>query len=728
MVFVASLGKRLDEDLLTPYKFSLLLCVREVCHYKNELRKRPQDSIPWFRSQSHKRDFLIATLTLIQGPDLELSTLMKNLEDLFTAELYNAILMRLREVAEGGVSKLMDYFSSLETLLVDPSSGPSIVHRSSIIGLFLRRMMLAFDKLLFAQTIKLYHSYQKYCSSLTVNSSVHDASSKLDHLFEDSVPTSRRQAELFVARQVALLQINPKAAIPTVELQHRLRRLIAANPTLSEAHFLNLMNCIRAKEYSGAIHALHRAFDGAPYDNAEPKCDEFSQNFRYASLNLGTLLSRFGFGQESLLALNEAMTMAREAGDHSCLQHALSWLYRLETERKELLLERSIAKAGELSLPYLTSLGILMYSQLKAKTVLPAQVFEFLRKCDILNCQHSILDLTTQSFAQRAGLWNMYGKRKLVALSTQLLLHLNATDPSCSGTYLCGESLCLAFCHMAQAFADEGKYDFAAKVLLLSKEEFPVEAEYSELWTFTEQVINYDRALYQGHWEAADTAADNLSVFDEKESRIRKAEVSLYKGDLVQCHRILDQILSDADDPAYKIRALNLQGLCYCQGSTLTLALLPLCKGLALAQKHHLNQLANLSTMYMAYTHYLMDHPYQALNLLDRIKIVVISQGCVLYRAKISLFHAKCLVKLAESHLSEPKKTEALIKATEVMGKAAEDFLKINAYYFARDAYFHQAVTFNILKKRDLRNTAAYKYKQLDQQCGSSTINWKNIL
>lgn len=54
------------------------------------------------------------------------------------------------------------------------------------------------------------------------------------------------------------------------------------------------MNCLRVREYCGSVHSLHRAFDCISSDDT--KGDENSRNFRYAALNLGSLLCRFGFG------------------------------------------------------------------------------------------------------------------------------------------------------------------------------------------------------------------------------------------------------------------------------------------------------------------------------------------------------------------------------------------------------------------------------------------------
>lgn len=104
-----------------------------------------------------------------------------------------------------------------------------------LLGLFVRHMMLAFDKLSFGQMIKLYHNYQNYCCILTAEDNSYDLSDLETTITEDAVPTSRRQAELFVARQVTRLQTNEKAALSPSELQKKLRYLLTTTPSLAEA-------------------------------------------------------------------------------------------------------------------------------------------------------------------------------------------------------------------------------------------------------------------------------------------------------------------------------------------------------------------------------------------------------------------------------------------------------------------------------------------------------------
>ena len=55
---------------------------------------------------------------------------------------------------------------------------------------------------------------------------------------------SRRQAELFIARQSALLQNNENAALSPPELQDQIRKVLLANPEHAEAVSLCTTLCV----------------------------------------------------------------------------------------------------------------------------------------------------------------------------------------------------------------------------------------------------------------------------------------------------------------------------------------------------------------------------------------------------------------------------------------------------------------------------------------------------
>jgi len=72
-------------------------------------------------------------------------------------------------------------------------------------------------------------------------------------------------------------------------------------------------------------------------------------------------------------------------------------------------------------------------------------IFQLLSQSDILNCQHSLQDLTGNVFAQKATLWVLYGRPAMASLYSQLLLHSEAQDFN-------AEATCAAVCHLAMQF------------------------------------------------------------------------------------------------------------------------------------------------------------------------------------------------------------------------------------------------------------------------------------
>ena len=73
----------------------------------------------------------------------------------------------------------------------------------------------------------------------------------------------------------------------------------------------------------------------------------------------------FQHKSEAISALKEAIMMAQESNDHLCLQHALTWLFRVQPDNQHLLMQRCISKCNTLGLSYLTSLGMLQWFPLK---------------------------------------------------------------------------------------------------------------------------------------------------------------------------------------------------------------------------------------------------------------------------------------------------------------------------------------------------------------------------
>ena len=58
--------------------------------------------------------------------------------------------------------------------------------------------------------------------------------------------------------QVELLQKAECHAQSPEQIRHAVQRILEDNPDLIEAYFLDFLNCLRAREYCGAMQAIHK--------------------------------------------------------------------------------------------------------------------------------------------------------------------------------------------------------------------------------------------------------------------------------------------------------------------------------------------------------------------------------------------------------------------------------------------------------------------------------------
>ena len=136
----------------------------------------------------------------------------------------------------------------------------------------------------------------------------------------------------------------------------------------------------------------------------------------------------------------------------------------------------------------------------------PKDIIEILGRSDVLNCQHSIVELVTTSYAQKSSLWDLYGKVQMSCVVSQLLLNLDTSERARDGgIFFTAESSALALCTLAKYLQDNGCSKACDKILGLSKKLFPNEASVcGQLWSFTKLQVDYERALMLADWKSAE--------------------------------------------------------------------------------------------------------------------------------------------------------------------------------------------------------------------------------
>ncbi|XP_022084224.1 anaphase-promoting complex subunit 5-like [Acanthaster planci] len=716
-----------------------------------------------------KRNFAKSMLKWIQSSDMEFQDLLMKVKEI-DEELSKDLLETLSSINTSGLSALADFIQSLHKLL-DSNNGQSPVHRHSILGIFIRRMVLSYDKLSFDQVSALYKSLKAYLSGLEGHltegerskammdiSTVDDGGTMTKDELDGPRPKNgltqltqrgstlnlpsertftRQQAESFIAEQARLLQNDDPRALDPSTLQDQIAVLKDTNPDLAETHFLSYLNGLRLSEFCGATDSLHSYFDHLLPRAGEANSgrDEgTSKSFRYAALNLAGMHCMFGHREQALLALKEAIRIAHERNDNVCLQHALGWLYRLEKmsgEDVSYLLDRSITRSDALNLPYLASLGIQNFAQHKAlSSTDPSNVFEYLAKSDMLNCKHNQPQLVQTSLAQQSALWQMYGYRTMSSLCDQLLLHSGHQDLPGGTSNNClitteSEVLCLAICNQARQHGDQGMYTASGDLLRLAKERFPTPSKHAKIWMECEQELSFDRAILQGKWQQAEQAVLNLASINETSALYRKVILLKKRGETTAAFKAANHIIDNCKDnqqgftTELLVRALLELSELHAVSSNHTSAIPHLLESLALCQTHHLSSLYTKAMARLAQTQLMLKMPRHALSLVERIMPQVLANGSLYDQCCVKFLYAKCQVACSSRQKDENRKA-VLLSVVQLLQETADGFHKTEAEYRVKDVIYLQAHLYDKLGYTSERNKCSLNFRQLDHQYPTS--------
>uniref|UniRef100_A0A671Q6I6 Anaphase-promoting complex subunit 5 n=1 Tax=Sinocyclocheilus anshuiensis TaxID=1608454 RepID=A0A671Q6I6_9TELE len=686
------------KDWVTPYKIAVLVLLHEMSTTK-----------PMALLDRRRLNKLI--LPLQQGPDLTLEQFLKIVEEC-CLRMVNAVKLRLLLMADGELQDMEHFFTILPNAFSD-----SEAFKTSVVGLFMRQMLLAYNKLSFSQVYKLYKSLQQYChhgnqpelSALPAEdmelTSNEDPSA--DHIDKDELdtaslhqsdetrgPLSQKQAEYFLARQAYLLKNDENKAMSPAKLQDELNNILKFNPDFAEAHYLSYLNSIRVQDIYISTHSLLHYFDRLILSGGEGKSngDEgYGRSLRYAVLNLATLHCRFGHYQQADLALQEAIRIAQEANDHVCLQHCLSWLYTLEQLKGSdsvVLTEDSVKIAAHFCLPYLASLGIQSLVKQGAKQGMPAnKLLDALRGTDIMHWKQSLSELIEISLAQTTSIWRMYGKSTMARQQAQLLLNMNSLEPvNFSVQQNNTEAFAVALCHLAELHAEQGLYAVVSDILKHLKQQFPPHTQHAKLWMLCDLKIQFEKAMNDGKYHLAEPHVTAISALNSTEGLYRKAQLLKALNRTSEASKILQQLQQQCE------KSKNIEmTIRYSTPFDFSLQLLLLMLGI----------------------------PEQALVLVQDVLESVLAHGSLIDKGRALLLAARCQMALAGAAAQEHRLT-ALEQAVHTLDEAAVYFSQLDCKERMRDIHYLQARLHHTLGNIAQRNKCSMLFRLLDQELPSS--------
>ncbi|KAM3610629.1 uncharacterized protein V6R79_006719 [Siganus canaliculatus] len=742
------------KDWVTPYKISVLALLYDMTASKMSLAER------------RRLNKLI--LPLQQGPDLTLGQFLKTVEEC-CPQTACAVRLRLHEMADGELKDMEFFFSTLPTPF---TAFDTEAYKTSVVGLFMRHMLLAYNKLSFSQVYKLYKSLQQYYHShyatptdgrlappppppppqLTADDSDMDLTSTEDtvgdrmdkeeldtplhesELRNDNAPSkgplSQKQAEYFLARQAYLLKNDENKALKPAALQDELNNMLKFNPDFAEAHYLNYLNSMRVQDIFLSAHSLLHYFDRLILSGSEGKSngDEgYGRSLRYAALNLASLHCRFGHYQQADLALQEAIRIAQESNDHVCLQHCLSWLYTLEQTRgsdSAVLTEDSVKMAAHFCLPYLASLGIQSLVQQGATQGKTAhKLMDALKDTDILHWKHSLSELIEISLAQTTSIWRMYGKSTMALQQAQLLLNMSSLEPVNFGVQQNNtEAFAVALCHLAELHAEQGLYGAGSEILQHLREQFPPHSQHAKLWMLCDLKIQFDRHMNEGKFHLAEPLVTAIAALNRAEGLYRKAQVLKALGRSTEAYGVLQRLQTHCEKThctEVVIRVMLATAQLHWESSGFSTALPLLLQALALARQHHLQALASESILHLAFTQLMLGVPDQALSVLQEAMEPILAHGSIMDKGRALLLAARCQMAAAGfgtcGGRGQPD-AAALAAGVDTLAEAASYFSRLGCKERLRDVHYLQAAAQRALGRTALCHRSAMMFRLLEQE------------
>uniref|UniRef100_G1PV86 Anaphase-promoting complex subunit 5 n=1 Tax=Myotis lucifugus TaxID=59463 RepID=G1PV86_MYOLU len=717
------------KDWVTPYKIAVLVLLNEM--------GRTGCFCLCCREKEKHRTFLSP---FAQGPDITLTKLYKLIEE-SCPQLANSVQIRIKLMAEGELKDMEQFFDDLS----DSFSGTEPeVHKTSVVGLFLRHMILAYSKLSFSQVFKLYTALQQYFQN-GEKKTVEDADMELTSREEGerkmekeeldvsireeevscSGPLSQKQAEFFLSQQASLLKNDETKALPPASLQKELNNLLKFNPDFAEAHYLSYLNNLRVQDVFSSTHSLLHYFDRLILTGAESKSngeEGYGRSLRYAALNLAALHCRFGHYQQAELALQEAIRIAQESNDHVCLQHCLSWLYVLGQKRSDsyVLLEHSVKKAVHFGLPQRAFAG---------KTA--NKLMDALKDSDLLHWKHSLSELIDISIAQKTAIWRLYGRSTMALQQAQMLLSMNSLESVNAGVQQNNtESFAVALCHLAELHAEQGCFAAASEVLKHLKERFPPNSQHAQYGMLCGAEVQCDGAMHDAKYQSLNSLITGTTAPHSIEGLVRKAVVLQAQNQMTEAHKLLQKLLIHCQkirNTEMVISVLLSVAELYWRSSSPTIALPVLLQALALSKEYRLQYLASETVLNLAFAQLILGIPEQALSLLHMAIEPILADGAVLDKGRAMFLVAKCQVASAASY-DPPNKAEALEAAIENLNEAKNYFAKVDCKERIRDVVYFQARLYHTLGKTQERNRCAMLFRQLHQELPSHGVPLINHL
>lgn len=343
-------------------------------------------------------------------------------------------------------------------------------------------------------------------------------------------------------------------------------------------------------------------------------------------------------------------------------------------------------------------------------------------KSEVINFQNSLMDLVANCVAQKAAVWQQYGKTELSSLISQLLLTVTRTTNKESDCIENGEGIVMSLCSVALWLSLQGDMVLAAVVLQHANERFPRDP-YNKIRLLTESYIASQQAIHHCKWSDASRACSQLYLYDNTLGILQRAALAIARRHCVSAQRLLQALLRNEElEPVYRVRAqilvintfLDINGPAADRRHKFSAELMTtLSEAAVYAKQKYLSYEAAIVDLHAGYVLLQLGLHLQALKIVRKCMECVLANGGVYDCARTQFLFVRCLVA-AQPTLNQ--KVAKLNETLAILDECVKRFIKMEIYAKAKDIFIYLARFYNDAEMRKERNQWSYKYRDLENQ------------
>ncbi|KAK4941372.1 APC5 protein [Elasticomyces elasticus] len=470
--------------------------------------------------------------------------------------------------------------------------------RTSPLGAFIRRCHLEYARLQFQDSIALWQDFISYrlpTRQAFERKNPADARTGLDlNLAQMQLDSTHPLAQLMYGRLAendqdhgsetfSIYDVEKLMEFQVAELQRlggrlpdgmktRLDQMAKSGAVIPKlGHYLSFLDSWRAGDFASALDNLHRYFDYAMQTRERAF-------YQYALLNLAILQADFGSYAEALPAMQEAIAVARENKDITCLNFCMSWVYhfgRSFPQEKKTIGNTGILGSEVEGLAFLKSrakdaeMWSLLSTTLLSEAKLGLQygdslatVFENIAKASHLNIVKSAQSVTGPTLLMKGAAYSRVGLTHLAWWCGQAFLQCHAKDAPIEDLLKCN-------CRMAGLLVQRGRYNEATEMLDSLPPHVLRVLKFQNYLDFYAGLLKVRRFLHRHDLDAAQHLLERLRGQGVPEAEIGftlsllEIDLLMRRGDLTKAldtvEYVVQSIHQEVNDIAVQTRLMNLK-------------------------------------------------------------------------------------------------------------------------------------------------------------------------